>query len=54
MVWAYFDETAVHEKIEGTEERRPVLMLIGGCLAAVGKWEKFVPKWKKALRDEKV
>jgi hypothetical protein len=54
MVWAYFDETAVHEKPKGEEKWRPVQMLVGGCLASQAKWEKFAPKWRKALKDEKV
>jgi hypothetical protein len=54
MVWAYLDETSVHEKVEGADKLQPVLMLVGGCLASQRKWEKFLPKWRKALRDEKV
>src|SRR5271156_5609177 len=53
MVWAYFDETVVHEQtVPG--KRIPAEMLVGGCSASDEKWRKLTVQWKKALKDERV
>lgn len=52
MIWAYFDETAVNELDAGDGKRRPVDMIVGGCIASADQWDAFSDKWKKALADE--
>ncbi|MGA3303825.1 MAG: hypothetical protein ABSC72_11130 [Methylovirgula sp.] len=52
MLWAYFDETVVNELDATDGKRRPVDMLVGGCIAPAEQWEAFSDKWKKALADE--
>jgi hypothetical protein len=51
MLWAYFDETAVHELDASDGKHRPTEMIVGGCVAAAQKWERFIPLWRKALDD---
>jgi hypothetical protein len=49
MFWAYFDETVVSVTDAGDGKLRPTEMFVGGCVASAQQWEKFVPKWRKAL-----
>jgi hypothetical protein len=53
MFWAYFDETAVYEA-DNSGKKRPSRMIVGGCIAPLGKWETFSRKWRKALDDAEV
>lgn len=58
MVWAYFDETVVHRKVEGQggEPLRyePYQLLVGGCVSTLDKWKAFEVEWRKALSDARV
>jgi hypothetical protein len=58
MVWAYFDETVVHQKVDGLDgappQYLPTNLLIGGCVSSREKWEELESKWSEALREEKV
>src|SRR5215467_2112276 len=58
MVWAYFDETVVHHKIDGEDGKPPQYvpsaLLIGGCVSSLEKWKAFEPKWTQVLQDEKI
>jgi hypothetical protein len=49
MLWAYFDETAVNAVDDKDGKLRPTEMFVGGCVATVHQWQKFDPKWKRAL-----
>jgi hypothetical protein len=49
MLWAYFDETVVNVADACGGKRRPTEMFVGGCVATAKKWEKFTPKWRRAL-----
>jgi hypothetical protein len=51
MLWAYFDETIIETVDAHDEKRRPAEMIVGGCVAATEKWERFTPLWRNALRD---
>jgi hypothetical protein len=58
MVWAYFDETVVHKKVDGENGKPPQywpdLLLIGGCVSSLEKWKAFEPQWRQALDAEKI
>src|ERR1700722_3560176 len=54
MVWAYFDETAIHTKDAATGKLIPTEMLVGGCLASAANWQRLSAEWKRALKKEKV
>ena len=58
MVWAYFDETVVHLKVEGQDgqpaQYLPRELIVGGCVGSLEKWKEFEPKWRQALKDENV
>jgi hypothetical protein len=49
MLWAYFDETAVNAVHGKDGKLRPTEMFVGGCVATAPQWEKFTPKWRRAL-----
>jgi hypothetical protein len=49
MLWAYFDETVVNVAHTGDGKPRPTEMFVGGCVATAFQWEKFTPKWRRAL-----
>jgi hypothetical protein len=49
MLWAYFDETAVNAVHGKDGKLRPTEMFVGGCAATAPQWEKFTPKWRRAL-----
>lgn len=49
MLWAYFDETVV-STVDGKDgKQRPTEMFVGGCVATAQRWERFTPKWRRAL-----
>jgi len=52
MVWAYFDETVVHEKVDG--KLVPTHLLIAGGVSTLDKWKPLEEKWRQALSDEGV
>lgn len=52
MVWAYFDETVVHEKIDG--KLVPTHLVLGGGVSSLEKWKALEDKWREALSDEGV
>jgi hypothetical protein len=58
MVWAYFDETVAHRKVEGENGNPPQYLpnqlLVGGCVSSLEKWNAFDPAWRQALDDEGV
>lgn len=57
MVWAYFDETVVHRKIDGPDGKvryEPYELLVGGCVSSLEKWKDFEAEWRNALADENV
>jgi hypothetical protein len=49
MLWAYFDETVVNVISGDDGKRRPTELFVGGCVATVPQWQKFTPKWRRAL-----
>jgi hypothetical protein len=49
MLWAYFDETAVNIAETPGGKMRPTEMFVGGCVATAEHWQKFTPKWSRAL-----
>src|SRR5262249_46138188 len=54
MLWAYFDETVVSQ-VDGKEGKgRPSEMFVGGCVATAPRWERFNPKWRRALDRARV
>jgi hypothetical protein len=52
MVWAYFDETVVHEQVDG--KLIPTHLLIAGGASTLEKWKSLEGKWRQALSDEGV
>lgn len=50
MVWAYFDETVVHEKVGDT--LIPTHLLVGGAVSTKEKWDGLEKEWNRALSDE--
>lgn len=38
MMWAYFDETMLNEDENPDGKRKPVHMLVGGCIASTEQW----------------
>jgi hypothetical protein len=58
MVWAYFDETVVHQKVDGENGKPPRYipseLIVGGCVSSLEKWKAFEPAWRQALGDEKI
>jgi hypothetical protein len=52
MVWAYFDETVVHEQVD--KNLIPTHLLVGGGVSTLEKWKALEDKWRQALSDEGV
>jgi hypothetical protein len=56
MVWAYFDETVTHRKVDGEADKPPQYLpdqlLVGGCVSSLEKWKAFEAEWRRALDDE--
>lgn len=52
-IWAYFDETVVHEP-NSSNQRLPTDLLVGGCSATESQWIKLTKQWRKALACEHV
>jgi hypothetical protein len=49
LLWAYFDETVVSAVDAKDGKQRPAEMFVGGCVASGERWERFTPKWRRAL-----
>jgi hypothetical protein len=48
MLWAYMDETGLHEKTGG----RCTHLAVGGAIAEFRDWRRLSRRWKEALKDE--
>jgi hypothetical protein len=51
MLWAYVDESGLHDEANGN---RYTHLGVGGAIAELQDWERLGRSWKQALDDERL